>query len=467
MSVYSPRLRTALVLAGSGTAGAYHAGVLRALREAGVKIDIVGGAGIGVAGALFAGLDGGPRLWEADGIWRAPGVARLYGWRPSLLAAATALVVALGALAMPAALLLVAALLTLTSVVLGWAQLTGASGAVADAARAMDVLFQPSALPAIVPRLAALSCLALLVILVAATVVSAGSGRRRGRGGWWWRPIAAPFTAHGIDRRLRAGLWRIVRGAAPLAEPPPRDLSRRYAEMVSENLGQPGFRELLLTVHDLDARRDLVFALLAAPQRKPFFSRGASADARSHPDLIDLTTTGRDHVLDALGGAVSLAALTDPHPTAFAPESYWRGEVHRLYSRPDALGRLLNEAHAAAAEQVIIVTADAPVPGPHALSAARWDLRGRASDELAAAGVAAVRDALTAYADRFQATFIIRPSHNPLGPLDFRGGYDERSDRRFPLGELIDRGYEDAYRQFIEPIVGAETTEATDAPARV
>ena len=38
---YAPQLRTALVLSGSGTAGAYHAGVLRALHEAGVKLDIV------------------------------------------------------------------------------------------------------------------------------------------------------------------------------------------------------------------------------------------------------------------------------------------------------------------------------------------------------------------------------------------------------------------------------------------
>jgi len=33
--------------------------------------------------------------------------------------------------------------------------------------------------------------------------------------------------------------------------------------------------------------------------------------------------------------------------------------------------------------------------------------------------------------------------------------YDERSDRTHSLSELTDRGYEDAYRQFIEPIVGA------------
>ena len=73
--VYSTRLRTALVLTGSGTSAAYHAGVLRALHEAGVKLDLVAGRGIGVVGALFAAVDGSARLWEADGIWKAAGAS--------------------------------------------------------------------------------------------------------------------------------------------------------------------------------------------------------------------------------------------------------------------------------------------------------------------------------------------------------------------------------------------------------
>ncbi len=51
--------------------------------------------------------------------------------------------------------------------------------------------------------------------------------------------------------------------------------------------------------------------------------------------------------------------------------------------------------------------------------------------------------------------FTVRPAHNPIGPFDFAGGYDDRSQRRQGLGELISRGYEDAYHQFIEPVVGA------------
>src|SRR5436190_23440528 len=76
---YSPQLRTALVLTGTGTAGAYHAGVLRALHEAGVKLDVVAGRGIGVVGALFAAIDGTQRLWEDKGFWRAD-VRSFYGW---------------------------------------------------------------------------------------------------------------------------------------------------------------------------------------------------------------------------------------------------------------------------------------------------------------------------------------------------------------------------------------------------
>src|ERR1041385_662625 len=81
---YSPQLRTALVLSGTGTAGAYHAGVLRALHEAGVKIDVVSGRGAGVVSALFAAIDGAPRLWDDKGFWKSPAVSKFYPWHPTL-----------------------------------------------------------------------------------------------------------------------------------------------------------------------------------------------------------------------------------------------------------------------------------------------------------------------------------------------------------------------------------------------
>ena len=73
---------------------------------------------------------------------------------------------------------------------------------------------------------------------------------------------------------------------------------------------------------------------------------------------------------------------------------------------------------------------------------------------MAAAETSVVRDAIGSHKKRFNGLFLIQPAHNPIGPLDFDGTYDERSDRYQSLGELMDRGYEDAYRQFIEPVVG-------------
>src|SRR5438309_6575966 len=100
---YSPQRRTALVLTGTGTAGAYHAGVLRALHEAGVKLDVVAGRGVGVIGALFAAIDGSQRLWDDKGFWRASAVRSFYSWRPMMRTAAWAAALSLAIVAMPIA----------------------------------------------------------------------------------------------------------------------------------------------------------------------------------------------------------------------------------------------------------------------------------------------------------------------------------------------------------------------------
>jgi hypothetical protein len=49
--------------------------------------------------------------------------------------------------------------------------------------------------------------------------------------------------------------------------------------------------------------------------------------------------------------------------------------------------------------------------------------------------------------------FVVRPVHNPIGPFDFGGVYDDASDRFRAMNELVRQGYEDAYQQFIEPVV--------------
>ena len=224
---------------------------------------------------------------------------------------------------------------------------------------------------------------------------------------------------------------------------------------MSENLGQPGFRELVVTAHDVDTRRDVVFALLAEPYRRRFFRRTARHGGRRAFETWDLAGAGRDYALDALAASVCLPVVTEPHLITFAPESQWRGETHRVCDRPDGAARVLEEVLNAGAEQAVVVSSTAELTGPHALSAGRRDARGRAGEYLASVEAAAVRDAVTARVGHFQGLFLIRPTHNPLGPFDFHGTYDERSDRRHTLAELVDRGYQDAYRQFVDPVIGA------------
>jgi hypothetical protein len=296
-----------------------------------------------------------------------------------------------------------------------------------------------------------------VLILASGTVLnsSRGRARRRRRLGLAWTLVGSPLAAGPVVSRVAGELWNLIRGAAPVAAPPPRELGRRYVELLLENLGQPGFREVLIAAHDMDARRDLIFALLGDAHRSRFFGRPvAGENALRLTEAFDLTGIARDHAFDALASALAVPIATEPHLITFATEGPWRGETHRVCDRPGALARLLEEVSIAGAEQVILLSASAPSARPHELSAGRADVRGRAGEQLAAFEAAGLRDVLEHFGGRFAGLFVIRPAHNPLGPLDFGGVYDERSDRRHTLGELVDRGYEDAYRQFIEPVVG-------------
>ena len=460
---YSTRLRTALLLTGTGTAGAYHAGVLRALHEAGIKIDIVGGRGVGAASALFAAIDGGARLWEATGIWKDAATRRFYGWRRPLRYAGFAVAVAGALLLIPVSLLalaVVVGLLGMLSTLLGLERV----GAAMTAAYTswIQALFHPQVLPTVIPRLVLLALIVAVVILLvdAVAAFSRQRSRRRSRVASFARLFGAPLSADSFVDRCAGELWSLIRGAAPLAAPGRLELGRKYVELLSENLGQPVFRELLITVHDMDARRDAVFAMLQQAHRPRFFSRSTPEAGGRQLEAFDVTGVSRDHVIDALAAALAVPIATDPHLVRFSPEGPWRGETHRLCDRPDALSRLLEEAANAGAEQVILVGPSPRSARPHELSAGRADIRGRAGEQLTAFEGASLRDALEQFAGRFASLFVIRPAHHPLTPLDFAGVYDQRSDRVQTITELVDRGYEDAYRQFIEPVVGAGAEQA-------
>src|SRR5262249_36541015 len=159
-------------------------------------------------------------------------------------------------------------------------------------------------------------------------------------------------------------------------------------------------------------------------------------------EVFDLSGVARDHLPDAVAGALTVPLATEWHAVTFAPGAYWRGETHRLGDRPASLIRLLDELIDLGAEQIVLASAAPHAPRPHALGAPRRDARGRLGEYVMSSEAAIVRDATTTTAGI--RIFTIRPAHNPTGPFDFDGGYDDGSRRRIGLDELMNRGYEDA-----------------------
>src|SRR5688572_27865877 len=213
---------------------------------------------MGAASAMFAAVDGGPKLWDQPGIWKSRRAARFYPWRPALRAAAFALLAAGSVLLFPLMLLAAAIVVGLAGFVLTLVGLEQAgSGLTAGFTARLQSWFAPGALPTVVPRLVllgvlvAISSLAISLILQVATA----RARRRTRRGFAWRLIGSPLSAAGIVETFAAELWTLIRGAAPLQQPRDAELGRRYVELLADNLGQPGFRELLIVLHDLDARQ--------------------------------------------------------------------------------------------------------------------------------------------------------------------------------------------------------------------
>ena len=460
---YSPERRTALVLSGTAADGAYHAGVLRALHETGIKIDVFAGRGVGVVGAVFAAVGGAARLCDDNGLWRQPAITRLYAWRWPVRVILAVVAASIGVLLSPVVFLAVGLVAYVIGLVLGMAGLELGTAVMRWYSELLSAAFAPGALPTWLPRLITLAVLVALVVLAVGALMMrpAASIRRHSREQSLWSLLGAPIDGTRAARHFVHGLWDLLKGGAHLKTPEAGDLSRRLADLVNDDLGQLGFGELLLTVHDIDARRDLVFGLVREPFRRTLFPPSgvnlpahAATNETRRAEAFDLSGLARDHLVLVMRAALSVPGLTDPVPLRFAPDWYWRGEVHRLCDRVGSLGRLLEEAAAAGVEQVILVSAAPVVPGPHELHRVRLDPLGRVSEHAAAVESVVLRDAVQQVQHRFRAVYQIRPLHNPVGAFDLAGAYDERSDRQQSLEESMDRGYEDAYRQFIEPVVG-------------
>ena len=180
--------------------------MLRALQEAGVKIDLVAGRGMGTVSAMFAAVDGGSRLWESGGLWRDGVARRFYRWRASLRAAAWMLAAASATLLFPLVFLVAAVLVYPVAYLFRLAGSELGTEIAAGYGQLLDTVFGPTALPLILPRVVVLILLGLLVLLatqrrVVRMVAGATAGARRDL----VAPVRDAVERDGRPRSIRAG----------------------------------------------------------------------------------------------------------------------------------------------------------------------------------------------------------------------------------------------------------------------
>jgi hypothetical protein len=199
-----------LLFTGTGADGAYHAGALRALQEAGVKVDVVGGRGIGAVAAVLAAVDGGSQLWEASGFWRAASVPAMYQWRWPFIVLRWLGLALLAVLAVPAFILLLGLIVYPFALLLGMAGLDAGARFVESFIAFLGSAFSPPALPTWIPRLAALCSTAALIVLgVGAWLAKARSPfYRRSSGSRLWTLLGSPIDAGQAIHHATETVWR-------------------------------------------------------------------------------------------------------------------------------------------------------------------------------------------------------------------------------------------------------------------
>ena len=459
MREYSPKRRTALVMSGSGTSGAYHAGVLKALDESGVKVDLVVGSGVGALAAAFAAASGGAKLYGADGFWAGVSWDALYRLRPAARLAILLLACSFGVFLLPVVLALAAGLLFPLVLIFdlvspGWA---GRASAL--------LLIAPSALRA--PYLAALALP--IFFLCAAGLLALGRlwlthRRRLGETFEWLLPGR---------RRLLEALWEIARGPAISSRAPSEaELGRRYVALLGENLGQPGFRELIVRAADLETGSPLPFVVLGDEHRAAFTAaraRGPRSRLEGLPGAVDLRAPGYDALaFDAVMTGLLAPGVTPVRRVSFPRGGLFAGESHRLTESGLAGGCGLAEAIAAGAEQVLVVTAapeEAQPParrrGARALADGVLATLERQAVEVDLRSTERINRMVETLGHRSIALYVVRPERRLLSPLDLDGSEDPATEVRTTPADLVELGYRDAYRLFVEPVVGA----APETPA--
>jgi hypothetical protein len=473
MREYSPKRRTALIFTGSGTSGAFHAGALKALDESGVKIDLVVGSGVGVVAAAFSAVAGGAKLYGPGGFWDGLRWSSLYALRPVLRVALTLLAMAFGAFLLPV-------LLGLLGGVLGPFALAAELAAPGTLSRALEVVW-PSLISLGAPYLVALALpiFALSLLVLGFAAVTLLRYRRR-----FPEALEAVLDARPGERRLARGLWEVARGAALSAAPPDeRELGKRYVGLLAENLSEPGFRELILRTTDLESGTVLPFVVLQDAYRSLFGAlraRGPRSRLDGLPGAVDLKAPACGELFfDAVATGIAAPLASAVRRVAFPRGGLHAGETRRLAEAALAGGSGLAEALAAGAEQAILVSATPETAAPRRrrgplamLDAAMGTLERQALErDVAGAerinrivetlghrtedGGRAWQDPATGRVYRDFALYVVRPTHRGLGPLELDGARDPATDVLETPADLLELGYRETYRLFVEPVVGA------------
>jgi hypothetical protein len=199
------------------------------------------------------------------------------------------------------------------------------------------------------------------------------------------------------------------------------------------------------------------------------------------PGAVDLRTPGYAELLFDAAATGLLPPVGAPlRRLTFPKGGPHAGEVHRLTDATLVGGAGLAEALAAGAEQVIVASA---VPVESALPARRRGLRPRFDAVLAALergalerdltgaerinrmvetlghrtedGGRAWQDPATGRVYRAFTLYVVRPEGRLLGPLELDGARDPKTEVLATPADLVEQGYRDAYRMFVEPVVGA------------
>ena len=251
-------------------------------------------------------------------------------------------------------------------------------------------------------------------------------------------------------------LWRLVRGASNAPRPAPAEIGRRYVDVLTDNFGQPGFREVLVGVHDLDARRDLVGAVLAR-RRAQRSRRGDGAGPRE----AEIGGFHRPRARSRRRFPARRAAAAGGDRAAamqFPADSYWRGELHGVCDRPELAVRLVDEVgghrrraghsrqpRGAAGHRRTGCAAGRSTSAAGSASSSARSRPPRSQDAWSGRGalLRRLRDSARSQPDR---------------AVRFRRRLRRGVRSAATMAELMQQGYDDAYRQFIEPMVAAEAS---------